>query len=54
MTLHRAATSLFSAVHHPLLFGGELFAVTEMLRNGIAIYGNRAFLCMVLSLSLSS
>lgn len=36
------------SVHHLLLFGGELFAVTEMLRNGIAKYGNRAFLCSVI------
>lgn len=34
----------------PCCFGGELFAVKWMLRNGIAIYGNRAFLCTVSSL----
>lgn len=34
----------FSALS-PATLGVELFAVTGMLRNGIAIYGNRAFLC---------
>lgn len=34
----------FSASHSAIL-GVELFAVTGMLRNGIAVYGNRVFLC---------